>query len=97
MKQTLAVDSSAGIAHTSLLSAMSSTQSTAAPKTSAFWLHAWTPVIAMQMVSLVSFIDRSTLALLAPAILRERRLSGEQYRFPAGFSISIAMTGHSCL
>jgi ACS family hexuronate transporter-like MFS transporter len=75
------VDSSAGIAHTSLLSPMSPTQSTAARKTSAFWLHAWIPVMAMQMVSLVSFIDRNTLSLLAPAILRETHLSGEQYGY----------------
>src|SRR5207249_7863020 len=32
-------------------------------------------------VSLISYIDRNTLALLAPTILRETGLSGEQYGF----------------
>ena len=35
----------------------------------------------MLLVSLISYIDRNTLALLAPTILREMRLSGEQYGF----------------
>jgi ACS family hexuronate transporter-like MFS transporter len=35
----------------------------------------------MMAVSLISYIDRNTLALLAPAILRETRLTGEQYGF----------------
>jgi MFS transporter, ACS family, hexuronate transporter len=39
----------------------------------------WTPAAAMLAVSLVSYIDRNTLALLAPAILRENGLSAEQY------------------
>lgn len=33
----------------------------------------------MLLVSLISYIDRTTLALLAPTILRETHLSGEQY------------------
>src|SRR5215831_15912453 len=37
------------------------------------------PSAAMMLVSLISYIDRSTLALLAPTILRETNLSGEQY------------------
>jgi sugar phosphate permease len=41
----------------------------------------WTPTLTMWLVSLVSYIDRNTLALLAPAILRETGLSGEQYGF----------------
>src|ERR1035437_7114129 len=39
----------------------------------------WTPVATMLAVSLISFIDRNTLALLAPTILRENGLSAEQY------------------
>lgn len=35
----------------------------------------------MLLVSLISYIDRNTLALLAPTILKETRLSGEQYGF----------------
>ncbi len=33
----------------------------------------------MMLVSLISYIDRNTLALLSPAILRETRLSAEEY------------------
>jgi ACS family hexuronate transporter-like MFS transporter len=43
----------------------------------------------MLAVSLISYIDRNTLALLAPTILRETGLSGEQYGFIiAAFSIA---------
>ena len=35
----------------------------------------------MMLVSLISYIDRNTLALLAPTILRETGLSAEQYGF----------------
>jgi MFS transporter, ACS family, hexuronate transporter len=35
----------------------------------------------MMMVSLISYVDRNTLALLSPTILRETRLSGEQYGY----------------
>src|SRR5689334_25355743 len=49
----------------------------------------WTPALAMWMASLVSYIDRNTLALLAPAILRDTGLSGEQYGFIiSGFSVA---------
>lgn len=33
----------------------------------------------MLLVSLISYVDRSTLAILAPSILKETHLSGEQY------------------
>ena len=39
----------------------------------------WGPTFSMMLVSLISYIDRSTLALLAPTILRETHLSAEQY------------------
>jgi ACS family hexuronate transporter-like MFS transporter len=35
--------------------------------------------VAMMLVSLLSYIDRNALALLSPTILRETKLSGEQY------------------
>jgi ACS family hexuronate transporter-like MFS transporter len=39
----------------------------------------WLPVFSMLLVSLISYIDRNTLALLAPTILKENHLSAEQY------------------
>ena len=41
----------------------------------------WVPVFTMMLVSTISYIDRNTLALLAPTILRDTRLSNEQYGF----------------
>ena len=41
----------------------------------------WIPALAMLAVSLISYIDRNTLAILAPTILRETGLSGEQYGY----------------
>ena len=35
----------------------------------------------MLLVSLISYVDRSTLAILAPTILKETGLNGEQYGF----------------
>ena len=35
----------------------------------------------MMLVSTISYIDRNTLALLAPTILRDTHLSNEQYGF----------------
>ena len=49
----------------------------------------WLPVISMMMVSVISYIDRSTLAILAPTILRETGMSAEQYGFVvSAFSIA---------
>lgn len=42
-------------------------------------LGRWAPTFAMMLVSLISYIDRNTLALLAPTILAETHLSAEQY------------------
>ncbi len=39
----------------------------------------WLPAFSMLLVSLLSYIDRNALAILAPTILRETHLSGEQY------------------
>src|SRR3954451_11168856 len=53
----------------------------------------WTPAGAMLAVSLISYIDRNTLALLAPTILRETGLSGEQYGFIiSAFSIAYMLS-----
>jgi ACS family hexuronate transporter-like MFS transporter len=45
----------------------------------------------MLLVSFISYIDRNTLALLAPTILEETRLSAQQYGFIIS-SFSIAYT-----
>ncbi len=39
----------------------------------------WAACASMMLVSLISYVDRNTLALLSPTILRETRLSAEQY------------------
>jgi MFS transporter, ACS family, hexuronate transporter len=44
-------------------------------------LTTWLPVVSMMLVSVISYIDRNTLALLAPTILKETGLSAEQYGF----------------
>jgi MFS transporter, ACS family, hexuronate transporter len=41
----------------------------------------WLPAAAMALVSIISYVDRNTLALLAPTILRETRLSATEYGF----------------
>ena len=43
----------------------------------------------MLLVSLISYVDRNTLALLIPTIMKETRLSAEQYRFiVSAFSVA---------
>lgn len=39
----------------------------------------WIPALTMTLVSLISYLDRNTLALLAPTILKETGLSAEEY------------------
>lgn len=41
----------------------------------------WLPVVSMWLISLISYIDRNTIAILAPVILRDTRLNVEQYGF----------------
>ena len=49
----------------------------------------WIPTASMMLVSLISYIDRNTLALLIPTIMRETNLSAEQYGFiVSAFSIA---------
>lgn len=42
-------------------------------------LRQWTPTLSMMLVSLVSYLDRHTLAILSPTILADCQLSAEQY------------------
>ncbi len=53
-------------------------------------LALWVPTGTMLLVSLISYIDRNTLALLAPTILKETGLSAQQY----GFVISAFATAY---
>lgn len=49
----------------------------------------WIPAATMLLVSLISYIDRNTLAILAPTILRETHLTAGQYGFViSAFSIA---------
>ena len=41
----------------------------------------WAPAVSMLLVSLISYIDRSTLSILAPTILRDTHLNNEQYGY----------------
>jgi ACS family hexuronate transporter-like MFS transporter len=41
----------------------------------------WIPALSMLLVSLISYIDRHTLALLAPTILKDTGLTAEQYGY----------------
>jgi ACS family hexuronate transporter-like MFS transporter len=53
----------------------------------------WIPALSMLLVSLISYVDRSTLSILAPTILRETRLTVEQYGFIiSGFSIAYMLS-----
>jgi MFS transporter, ACS family, hexuronate transporter len=52
-------------------------------------LSRWVPTASMLAVSLISYIDRNTLALLAPTILEKTHLSGFQYGFViSAFSVA---------
>ncbi len=49
----------------------------------------WLPALSMMLVSVISYIDRNTLALLAPTILKEIGLNNEQYGYIiAAFSVA---------
>src|SRR5260370_14955458 len=52
-------------------------------------LARWIPATSMLLVSLISYIDRNTLALLIPTIMKETHLSAEQYGFiVSAFSVA---------
>jgi ACS family hexuronate transporter-like MFS transporter len=56
-------------------------------------IYRWVPTVSMMLVSLISYIDRNTLALLAPTILRETHLSAEQYGWIiSGFSLAYTIS-----
>ena len=42
-------------------------------------LRLWLPAVTMMLMSLLSYVDRNALALLAPTILDETHLTNEQY------------------
>lgn len=53
----------------------------------------WIPALSMLLVSLISYVDRSTLAILAPAILKETGLTTEQYGWIiSAFSIAYMLS-----
>ncbi|MBV9038813.1 MAG: MFS transporter [Acidobacteriaceae bacterium] len=53
----------------------------------------WLPALCMMLVATLSYIDRNTLALLAPTILSELHLSNTQYGLMiSAFSISYMLT-----
>ncbi len=63
--------------------------SLAQPAVATTGFRRWTPTLSMMLVSMISYVDRQTLALLSPTILRETHLTGEQYGFIIfGFSIA---------
>ena len=52
-------------------------------------MRRWIPCSAMMLVSLISYIDRNTLAILSPTILEESRLTDAQYGWIiAAFSVA---------
>lgn len=49
----------------------------------------WLPAVMMLAVSFISYLDRNTLALLAPTVLSETHLSAMQYGYiVSAFSIA---------
>jgi len=44
-------------------------------------LAAWLPAFSVMLLTTISYLDRNTLALLAPMILHEAHLTNEQYGF----------------
>ncbi len=50
----------------------------------------WTPVVLMMLASFVSYLDRNTLAVLAPTILASTGMNAEQY----GFAVSCFSVGY---
>jgi MFS family permease len=44
-------------------------------------MQRWIPALSMLAVSLISYIDRNTLAILAPTILKDTGLSNREYGF----------------
>jgi ACS family hexuronate transporter-like MFS transporter len=62
-------------------------------------MNRWIPALSMMLVSFISYVDRNTLALLAPTILAEMHLSAEQYglvvsAFSIAYMISNPLWGY---
>jgi ACS family hexuronate transporter-like MFS transporter len=43
------------------------------------WAERWLPAAMMMLVSVISYVDRNTLALLSPSVLRDTHLSTTEY------------------
>ncbi len=55
-------------------------------------LGRWLPAGSMMLVSVISYVDRNTLALLAPTILEQTRISTAQYGLAvSGYSIAFML------
>src|SRR5690242_15109479 len=53
----------------------------------------WLPVLLMMFASIISYIDRNALAVLAPTVLNDLGLTAQQYGFAiSGFSIAYMIT-----
>src|SRR5262245_18496845 len=53
----------------------------------------WMPAFSMLLVSLISYIDRTTLALLAPTILKETGLNAQEYGYIiSAFSVAYMLS-----
>jgi len=60
------------------------------PSRGGLWL--WLPTLSMLLATWVSYVDRNTLALLAPSILADTDLSAEQYGLVvSAFSIAYVL------
>src|SRR5260221_4128593 len=58
-------------------------------------LARWIPTTSLLLVSLISYIDRNTLALLIPTIMKETRLSADQHGFiVSAFSVAYMISNH---
>jgi ACS family hexuronate transporter-like MFS transporter len=64
--------------------------STSEPHAAAERPARWTPVVLMMLASFVSYLDRNTLAVLAPTILASTGMTAEQY----GFAVSCFSVGY---
>src|SRR5437868_3226324 len=72
-----------------MLEMESQSLSSAKPKTN------WTPCLMMMAVSFISYLDRNTLAVLAPTILQDLSLNAEQYGFAVSFFSVSYMIGNA--
>jgi len=57
-------------------------------------LHRWLPAGTLMLVSVLSYVDRNTLALLAPTILRDTHMSVAQYGWVVSAYSIVFMVGN---